>query len=77
MDLNYRGYSIHELADHASFEEVAYLLIHGELPTKSELQAYQEKLLQLREVPEALRKTLEIIPASAHMMDVLRTVFRC
>lgn len=73
VDLNYRGYSIHDLAEHASFEEVAYLLIYGELPNKSELQAYREKLLQLREVPEPIKKLLEDIPATAHMMDVLRT----
>jgi 2-methylcitrate synthase len=73
LGLNYRGYSIHQLAEQASFEEVAYLLIYGELPNKTELQAYQEKLTRLRSLPEALRTVLENIPKNAHPMDVLRT----
>lgn len=73
LGLNYRGYSIHDLADQASFEEVAYLLIHGELPNQSELQAYEEKLMMLRELPEPLKVVLEAIPAKTHPMDVLRT----
>jgi 2-methylcitrate synthase len=73
MDLNYRGYSIHDLAELASFEEVAYLLVHGELPDRRELQAYQEKLINLRDLPAALKSVLEAIPAKAHPMDVLRT----
>lgn len=73
MGLNYRGYSIHDLAEHASFEEVAYLLIHGELPNRTELQAYNEKLMLLRELPDALKSTLELIPGNTHPMDVLRT----
>jgi 2-methylcitrate synthase len=73
LGLNYRGYSIHDLAEHASFEEVAYLLIYGELPTKTELQAYQEKLMLLRGLPESLKTVLENIPRNAHPMDVLRT----
>jgi len=73
MDLNYRGYSIHDLAEFASFEEVAYLLIHGELPNQTELQAYQEKLMLLRELPSPLKTVLEAIPAKTHPMDVLRT----
>lgn len=73
LDLNYRGYNIHDLAAQASFEEVAYLLIHGELPNKSELQAYQEKLMMLRELPSPLKTVLETIPANTHPMDVLRT----
>ncbi|SRR5579883_194519 len=73
MDLNYRGFSIHDLAEYACFEEVAHLLIHGELPSRSELQAYEEKLMMLRGLPEPLRTVLESIPAKAHPMDVLRT----
>lgn len=72
-DLHYRGYDILELAKYATFEEVAYLLIHGELPTKTELGAYHQKLKQLRGLPDALKKVLEQIPASAHPMDVMRT----
>jgi 2-methylcitrate synthase len=73
LDLNYRGYSIHDLAEQATFEEVAHLLIHGDLPNQSELQAYQEKLMMLRDLPAPLKLVLESIPASTHPMDVLRT----
>ena len=71
--LTYRGYDIHDLAQHAEFEEVAHLLLHGHLPTSSELQAYRERLQSLRALPEALRAVLEQIPANAHPMDVMRT----
>lgn len=73
LGLNYRGYAIQDLARYASFEEVAYLLIYGNLPNKNELQAYQEKLMLLRPLPEALKTVLEYIPKNAHPMDVLRT----
>ncbi len=73
LGLTYRGYDIHDLAKYCLFEEVAYLLIYGELPNKNELRAYQEKLLMLRELPSALKLTLETIPANTHPMDVLRT----
>jgi 2-methylcitrate synthase len=72
-DLHYRGYDIIELAKHATFEEVAYLLIHGQLPNTEELAAYHQKLKKLRGIPEALKKVLEQIPANAHPMDVMRT----
>ncbi len=72
-DLHYRGYDIIELAKHASFEEVAYLLIHGELPNKSQLAAYHAKLKKLRELPAALKTVLEQIPKNTHPMDVMRT----
>jgi len=72
-DLHYRGYDILDLAAHCEFEEVAYLLIHGQLPTATELAAYQQKLQTLRELPAALRAVLEQIPPAAHPMDVLRT----
>jgi len=71
--LTYRGYSIHDLAECASFEEVAYLLIYGHLPNKTELSAYQQKLKSLRELPAQLKTALEQLPATAHPMDVLRT----
>jgi 2-methylcitrate synthase len=71
--LFYRGYSINDLAEHASFEETAHLLIHGELPSSSELENYKQKLQSLRELPGALKIMLEEIPATAHPMDVLRT----
>ncbi len=73
VGLHYRGYEIHDLAKHASFEAVAYLLIYGELPSPAELKKYQEKLISLREIPSALKTVLEKIPATAHPMDVLRT----
>ena len=73
VGLTYRGYPIEELAAHASFEEVAYLLIQGALPTQSELDSFRLRLKQKRQLPEALRKVLELIPADAHPMDVLRT----
>lgn len=72
-DLHYRGYDIIELAKHATFEEVAYLLIHGELPTPAQLTDYHQKLKKLRGLPDALKKVLEQIPANAHPMDVMRT----
>ena len=72
-DLHYRGYDVRELATHASFEEVAWLLIHGALPTRSELESYRAELQRLRGLPVPLRKALEEIPRSAHPMDVLRT----
>jgi 2-methylcitrate synthase len=73
VGLTYRGYSIEELAAQAAFEEVAYLLIHGVLPPQVELDSFRLRLKQKRPVPEALRKVLELIPADAHPMDVLRT----
>lgn len=71
--LTYRGYSIDDLANETCFEEVAYLLIHGELPNKTQLATYQEKLKQQRSLPPQLKTILELIPANAHPMDVLRT----
>jgi 2-methylcitrate synthase len=71
--LTYRGYDIYDLADNATFDEVAYLLIHGSLPTRTELDAYVEKLKSMRGLPQELRQVLEMIPADAHPMDVHRT----
>lgn len=71
--LTYRGYDIYDLADNASFEEVAYLLLHGKLPNRAELHAYISKLKKLRGLPDDLKKVLEMIPADAHPMDVQRT----
>ncbi|MHB8866756.1 MAG: citrate/2-methylcitrate synthase, partial [Pirellulaceae bacterium] len=72
-DLHYRGYDIAELAAQATFEEVAYLLIHEKLPTRTELEAYRRKLQSRRGLPAPLKTALEQLPASAHPMDVLRT----
>ena len=71
--LTYRGYDVSELADKCIFEEVAYLLLYGNLPNQSELDAYQTKLKGLRGLPQALKDVLERIPADSHPMDVLRT----
>ena len=71
--LHYRGYSVEDLAEKSVFEEVAYLLLYGKLPTASELAKYQQRLHEMRTLPAALRDVLERIPAAAHPMDVLRT----
>jgi 2-methylcitrate synthase len=73
VGLTYRGYAIHDLAQHACFEEVAYLLMYGELPNEKKLYAYQQRLMSLRDLPATLKLVLEQIPANAHPMDVLRT----
>jgi 2-methylcitrate synthase len=71
--LTYRGYSIYDLAEKASFEEVAYLLIYGRLPNQTELNDYRAKLRGLRGLPPPLKIVLEQIPRQTHPMDVLRT----
>lgn len=71
--LDYRGYSIYDLAANASFEEVAFLLLHGHLPKQSELDAFRMRLNGMRALPLDLQETLKAIPADAHPMDVLRT----
>ena len=71
--LTYRGYDIYDLAEKASFEEVAYLLHRGSLPDREGLAAYVERLKRLRGLPDALKDTLQRIPADSHPMDVLRT----
>ncbi len=73
VGLTYRGYDIHELAAESTFEEVAYLLIYGELPTLEQLNAYIDRLVKLRRLPNELKSTLELIPGAAHPMEVLRT----
>lgn len=71
--LTYRGYSIHDLAEHSTFEEVAYLLIYGHLPDASRLREYKASLREQRGLPQPLKTVLEQIPGSTHPMDVLRT----
>ncbi|WP_407290946.1 bifunctional 2-methylcitrate synthase/citrate synthase [Stutzerimonas zhaodongensis] len=71
--LTYRGYDVRELAEHAEFEEVAYLLFYGELPTAQQLAQYKARLKTMRDLPPALKEVLERIPADAHPMDVMRT----
>ena len=72
-DLHYRGYDIKDLATKSTFEEVAHLLVHGALPTQSQLNAYRTKLRRLRGLPAIVTEALELVPANAHPMDVLRT----
>ena len=72
-DLHYRGYNIKDLVASANFEEIAFLLIHGSLPSQSQLNEYQSKLAQHRDLPIEVKKALEILPATAHPMDVMRT----
>ena len=72
-DLHYRGYDILDVADACEFEEIAYLLVHGKLPTQAELGGYKLKLKSLRGLPANVKAALEWVPASAHPMDVLRT----
>ncbi|HEX9023448.1 MAG TPA: citrate/2-methylcitrate synthase [Geobacteraceae bacterium] len=73
LGLTYRGYSITDLAEQASFEEVAHLLIRGRLPNERELKDYRERLISLRPLPAPLKAILEQLPAGTHPMDVLRT----
>ena len=72
-DLHYRGYDILDIAEQAEFEEIAYLLVHGALPSMAQLRAYKTRLKALRGLPAAVRASLEQVPAGAHPMDVLRT----
>ena len=71
--LTYYGYDIYDLADNARFEEVAYLLLRGKLPNRAELDAYIARIKAKRGLPEALKTVLEMVPADAYPMDVLRT----
>ncbi len=71
--LIYRGYNILELARHSTFEEVAYLLLFGDLPTVDQLESFKESLTREREIPEAIIRALKERPKSAHPMDVLQS----
>lgn len=72
-DLHYRGYDILDIAQTCEFEEIAYLLVHGKLPTLAELQAYKAKLKSLRGLPANVKAALEWLPASSHPMDIMRS----
>ena len=71
--LTYRGYTIEDLAQNAVFEETAYMLLYGALPSVSELEAYKRRLISFRELPDSLKAALRLIPKEAHPMDVMRT----
>jgi len=72
-DLYYRGYEINDLAQNCEFEEVAYLILYGALPTKAQLKDYKYELSKLRELPREVKTILENLPKTAHPMDVVRT----
>jgi citrate synthase len=71
--LIYRGYSIEDLAAHATFEEVVYLLWEGELPNQKQLDAFTARLASSRAIPEVLIEHLRMIPANAHPLAALRS----
>ena len=71
-ELRYRGYSIHDLAEHSNFEETAYLLLEGALPTRSQLDAFDAELKAARHLPDPVYEVIRAVK-DAHPMDVLRT----
>lgn len=71
--LNYRGYDIYDLARECEFEEVAYLLLKGELPKKQELESFKQELIKARALPKDLKEALKLLPKDAHPMDIMRT----
>jgi 2-methylcitrate synthase len=73
LELRYRGYEINDLAKHSTYEEVAHLLIHGDLPNSYILSRYKTKLMTMRGLPTPVKAVLEQIPTAAQPMDVLRT----
>ena len=72
--LIYRGYSIEDLCDHCTFEEVAYLLMFGDLPTSAQMEAFEEKLRQAGTLPEPVTRMIEALPKDAHPMNALQSV---
>src|SRR5690625_6058079 len=71
--LTYRGYAVQDLAARKSFEEVAWLLLHGELPSAAELQQFEREERSQRELPSQVSRLLELLPLQAHAMDTVRT----
>src|SRR5450631_3511378 len=71
--LRYRGYPVVELAEKSTFDEVAFLLLHGELPTRSQLTDFQKRLATAQKLPTVLSDLLKALPKNAVPMDVLRT----
>src|SRR5205085_8877915 len=69
----YRGYDIHEMGDKATFEEVAYLLLNGELPNGKQLNEFKEQIAGHRDLPKEVIEMLRLLPKSTHPMDMLRT----
>jgi 2-methylcitrate synthase/citrate synthase II len=73
--LQYRGFDVHDLAEQGSFEETAFLLLHGKLPTRQELDAFNGRLAEERDVPDAVYTALKALPKHTHPMDSIRTAF--
>ncbi len=73
-ELLYRGYPIEELVEHSSFEEVAYLLLYGELPGKSELEAFCDEITDDRDLPNEVKRVIGCLPAGTHPMDVIKVI---
>src|SRR4029077_10415618 len=71
--LRYRGYPVTELAEMATFDEVAYLLLHGDLPNKRELGEFQKRVSAARQIPQPLRDLLKALPPATLPMDALRS----
>ena len=71
--LRYRGYPVGELVENASFDEVAYLLLHGELPNRVQLASFQRRVAAARSLPHPLLDLLRVLPPAVHPMDVVRT----
>src|SRR5207244_7936572 len=71
--LMYRGYDIHEMGDKATFEEVAYLLLNGELPNGKQLNEFKQQIASQRDLPKEILEMLRLLPKSTHPMDTLRT----
>src|ERR1700738_3298149 len=71
--LMYRGYDIHKMAQQANFEEVAYLLINGELPSVEQLEKFTKEIAAERELPKEVFEVLRLLPKKMHPMDMLRT----
>src|SRR5215475_9033450 len=71
--LEYRGYRIEDLAGTVSYDETAFLLLHGDLPTRAQLAEFQARLKAARAIPEPLVALFRQVPKTVHPMDVLRT----
>ncbi len=73
--LQYRGYDVHDLAEKGSYEECAYLLIKGKLPTVTELKEFNDLLVAEREIPAYVYDVIKALPKSTHPMDLVRTAY--
>ncbi len=73
--LEYRGFNVHDLAEQGSFEQTAYLLIYGKLPSQSEVNDFRQQLGEERDVPEGVYTALKAMPKNSHPMDMIRTAY--